>query len=307
MIHADLMHVLSDITWRRSGLLRHMAVRLFSVVGFTLSVSRLTLSCHPHPPPPCCSQCPDPPVITDKFLANIPSSLLAEHRPVNSTTSLAWSNVLKDPVFTTFFVDMDTSSGESEVMTPNMDRMMMSGRAQCTTDQEEAAKSRRLHRHARRRKPQPRPRPISAAMEATQRQPEGIRHVSSGAPSSSSSGAPSSSPHRATSLLDHVQTSVSFYPSPRTGGGRHHALITDEIRGLMLRALEHTHEDDSYDSSEGFKQHGDTLSEDEEEDDDDDNEMCEDDNSWMESIGGTRAFIGKSGLVFGFWSKTPYG
>ena len=75
----------------------------------------------------------------------------------------------------------------------------------------------------------------------------------------------------------------------------------------MLQALEHASKSDTgnHGSSKG-QEHGVIFSMDME-DDEDGGLQCEEEDVWMEPSGRTRTFIGKAGLVFGFWSKSPYG
>lgn len=211
---------------------------------------------------------------------------------------------------------MDTNanahaSDDEEI--PLASENQLCGQQQRTTDSMKSTCSSSLQSHAganrrrgrRRKSLQPQPGPVSgssAVQDApvaldtpSASQPEGHVHVQ---PASSSSQMSGSSFRWAASPVDHsLKSSVS---SPN------HKSDWNQIRGLMLQALDHASKADNHGSSEAGQEHGVIISMDME-DDEEGGLQCEEDDLWMESTGGARAFIGKAGLVFGFWSKTPYG
>ena len=86
-------------------------------------------------------------------------------------------------------------------------------------------------------------------------------------------------------------------------------LITDPefVRGLMLQALMESAAEEAaggsgtggYGGNEDFDREGGDA--------DHEEESEEEEDMWLATVASPHAFVGKAGLVFGFWSKVPYG
>ena len=102
-------------------------------------------------------------------------------------------------------------------------------------------------------------------------------------------------------------------------GGRDRMLITDPefVRGLMLRALMESAAEEAAGGSGAGGYGGGSEDFDREaspgegagheEESEEESEGEEEEDVWLATVASPHAFVGKAGLVFGFWSKVPYG
>ena len=327
--------------------------------------------------------------LADPFLVNVPNAVLSTHLPVTASlrpplAGLTWRSVLRDPVFTSFFIRMDedtqaalphvlhaafpTGGGEHEVNAgPDMLAPLTAeddGGREGHNDPGSSSSSgvpQQQRSSGRQRRGPFAAMPTAQSCDAPHR----------GSDFGGSGAAPRSNvtrmegDHLGTGSLLHQQqqqqpgrarfgrpqgtggrvspdgklqgpaagSSPSIPPLPAAGGGssrdgnggnrygdgglggaqgRDRMLITDPefVRGLMLQALMESAAEEAaggsgvggYGGNEDFDRE---ASSGEGADHEEDSEEEED--VWLATVASPHAFVGKAGLVFGFWSKVPYG
>ena len=214
--------------------------------------------------------------------ANVPASILS-----SKPSPLGWDGILQDPVFASFFPPAEANSIMSEVLEGSWEKI-------------EAAS------------------PSSSQSRQPGRRKKGLPEPDSQHLSSLSHGASISSSQLLSSAAPLISARGLNECSVASGGGiewpplassqnilkshgRQRLLVIDEhIRGLMHQA---NIDEDREDSSDG--EDDDSEADD---DDDDDEEETDLEDLWLiNKAAGPKAFSGKAGLVFGYWSKAPYG